>query len=130
MDHYCVGCNLGKMTQKHFPISQSRASSPFELIHMDLVEMPVLSYHKYKYVLTILDDHTSYAFTRNLRHKSETTTAIKNFISYTLTQYNMTIKKICTDRGGEFLNKVLIEHLDSLGIVHETSAPHAHQQNG
>ena len=53
----CRGCSQGKMTSLSFPESMTQAAVPFDLIHMDLKTLPVLSYHKYKYILTFLDDH-------------------------------------------------------------------------
>ena len=56
----CKGCAQGKMTFSSFPDSSSQAMEPFALIHSNLKTIPVTSYHKYKYVLTFLDDHTSH----------------------------------------------------------------------
>ena len=57
----CRGCSQGKMTSSSFPESTARATVPFNLIHMELKMIPVLSYHKYKYIITFLDDHTSHS---------------------------------------------------------------------
>ena len=57
----CRGCSQGKMMSSSFPESTARATVPFNLIHMDLKMIPVLSYHKYKYIITFLDDHTSHS---------------------------------------------------------------------
>ena len=43
-EHFCPGCAQGKMTQKPFPASETRATEPFELIHSDLKMQPVESY--------------------------------------------------------------------------------------
>ncbi|KAJ3016243.1 hypothetical protein NUW54_g845 [Trametes sanguinea] len=58
----CRGCAEGKMPLRSFPPSTRRASQPFELIHSDLKSFPVDSYHKYKYAIMFLDDHTSHAW--------------------------------------------------------------------
>ena len=65
-EHFCPGCAQGKMTQKPFPTSETRATEPFELIHLDLKMQPVESYRKYRYTITFLDDFTSHAWTINL----------------------------------------------------------------
>jgi hypothetical protein len=44
----CPGCLKGKMHNKSFPSSEKRASHPFQLIHADLMELPIKSYNKYK----------------------------------------------------------------------------------
>ena len=58
----CRGCAEGKMHLQPFEDSTSRASRPFELIHSDLKELPVLSYHHYKFFVTFLDDYTSHSW--------------------------------------------------------------------
>ena len=42
----CLGCAQGKMHNQSFPISGKRASGPFELIHADLIELPIRSIKK------------------------------------------------------------------------------------
>ena len=53
-EHFCPGCAQGKMTQKPFPASETRATELFELIHSDLKMQPVESYRKYRYTITFL----------------------------------------------------------------------------
>ena len=65
------------MTSSSFPESLAWAAAPFDLIHMDLKTLPVLSYHKYKYILTFLDDHTSHSWISLLKNKSDTAKAIE-----------------------------------------------------
>src|SRR3981081_4688720 len=126
----CPGCAKGKMTQKSFTPSLSRATRAFELLHIDLVTMPVLSYHKYKYVLTILDDYSSYAFTKNLASKSDAAKALEGFIPFVDMQLDAKIRHIRSDRGGEFMSGKFQTYLQEQGIVHEATVPHLHQQNG
>src|SRR5208283_3425404 len=64
IDHsLCPGCLKGKMASKPFPASTSCATKPFELVHTDLKEFPVQSYHKYKWIVTFFDDYTSHGWT-------------------------------------------------------------------
>ena len=59
-DPVCKGCAEGKMPSQAFPKSDSQATKPFEKIHMDLKNMPVVSYHKYKYFIVFYDNFTSH----------------------------------------------------------------------
>jgi hypothetical protein len=59
----CPGCALGKQHQKSFPENPECASETGELIHLDLLKFPIQSYHKYKWVITFLDDYSSIATT-------------------------------------------------------------------
>jgi hypothetical protein len=48
----CRGCAEGKLHSKSFPESDSRASTPFALVHSDLKEFPIESYSKFKYLVS------------------------------------------------------------------------------
>ena len=126
----CTGCAQGKMQNKSFPISLKRANKPLDLIHADLLKLPIESYHKYKWCLTILDDYSSYAYLAFLRSKSETFQATKSFIDLMENQFGVRIKRLRSDQGGEFLSHEFDNYLSQKGIIREKSAPHVHQQNG
>ena len=129
-DPVCPGCVEGKMHSKSFPDSPSRAQKPFDLVHSDLKEMPVLSYSKYKYIITFLDDCTSHAWVTLLCKKSETLTAFKHFHAMIKTQFNATLRELMTDYGGEYKSLDFEKYLKDNGIQTQTSVPHTHQQNG
>ena len=75
---------------------------PFDLIHMDLKTLPILSYHKYKYILTFLDDHTSHGWISLLKNESDMTKAIDRFIVMVSTQYKSRVQAVMSDFGEEF----------------------------
>jgi len=52
----CSGCKQGKNPSRTFEESSSHIKENFELIHLDLKEFLILSYHKYKYFIVFLDD--------------------------------------------------------------------------
>ena len=57
----CPGCTKGKMHNKSCPVSGRRASQPFDLIHADLIELPIRSYHKKKWACMLMDNYSSFA---------------------------------------------------------------------
>ena len=126
----CRGCSQGKMTSSSFPESTTQATAPFDLIHMDLKMIPILSYHKYKYIITFLDDHTSHGWITLLENKSDTYKAIDHFIVMVDTQYKSRVWAFMSDFGGEFTSLNLEERLKELGICVQWSVPHMPQQNG
>src|SRR5271154_3837660 len=129
-DPVCPGCAEGKMTRSSFPPSSSRSGAPFDKIHMDLKELPVLSYNRYKFFILFFDDHTSHGWITLLRRKSEAAAAIRHFLAMAKTQFNAPIREFMIDAGGEFKSNDLSEFLKELGINTLTSVPHMHQQNG
>ena len=126
----CPGCAEGKMTRLVFPASDWRSARPFDKIHMDLKAMPVRSYHGYNYFLIIFDNATSHGWTINLKLKSDADPALRQFVAMVKNQYNLSIKEVQIDAGGEFKSQELTMFLRELGINILTSVPHMHQQNG
>ncbi len=128
--HICSGCAQGKMPNKAFPPSFERASAPFELIHADLKTFPIESYRKYKYSIVYYDDHSSHAWTVNLRTKDAALYATRHFLAMVETKYQVKVRRWMSDAGGEFTSKAFTTMLKEKGIEILQSIPHAHQQNG
>jgi transposase InsO family protein len=129
-EHVCSGCAQGKMTKQPSPPSEKRATVPFELIHSDLKTLPIESYQKFKYSIIFYDDHTSHAWTINLRTKDAALPAVKQFIKMVEVKYKSNIQKWMSDGGGEYNSGAFNAHLKERGIEIIKSIPHAHTQNG
>ena len=126
----CRGCTEAKAHLPIFEDSVSCASSKFELIHSDLKELPVISYHKYKWFITFLNDFSSHCWVIFLRKKSDAYTAIIDFLAMVHTQHNVSVKTFMSDAGGEFKSDALTAKFKEMGIKTHTSIPYMHQQNG
>ena len=63
----CHACQLGRHLRLPFPVSTSRATHNFDLIHCDLWTSPILSVSGFKYYLVILDDCSHYLWTFPLK---------------------------------------------------------------
>ena len=130
--HECAACLEGKMHNLPFGKAKGRATKPFERIHMDLmgkVEVESAA-SKARYVLTLKDEATRYAWVHFLRKKSHAAQAIKNFFHKVERQYETKVKGFRSDRGGEFLEKDFVNWLDELGVQHQLVVPYTPQQNG
>ena len=82
-----------------------------------------------KYFVTFIDDSTRFCYVYLLRSKDE---AIESFIHYkneVENQLGKRIKRIRSDRGGEYVSP-FGEYCSNHGIIHETTAPYSPQQNG
>ena len=126
----CRGCAQGKMTSSSFLDSASRATKPFALIHSDLKSIPVISYYKYKYIVTFLDDFTSFGWVTFLKNKASTYDAWLNFIAMVKNQHKKDVCAMMCDMGGKFTALRLQEKFKELGIKVFHSVPHMPQQNG
>jgi Integrase core domain/GAG-pre-integrase domain len=126
----CPGCAQGKMPQKAFPPSSSRASAPFDKIHLDLKQFPIESYHRHKYFISFVDDYSGYSWITLLRQKSSAIIALKDFLVMVQTQYGRTIKEWMSDVGGEYKSDAFLSVLKAKGIKILQSVPFVPQQNG
>jgi len=128
--HICRSCALGKLYQHSFPENPKHSSETLGLIHSDLLELPTLSYSKYKWVITFLDDYFSYCRVAFLRKKSDAAEAIKAVFQLWSNTTFHSVKHLHTDNGGEYMILELQSFLCKQEIVYETSIPHIHQKNG
>jgi hypothetical protein len=78
----CEGCLHGKMTKRSYRPSPQRKANPLDLIHMDFVELPVLSIGSFKYMLSIIDDHSSYGRDFYLKEKSDALEKFQQYITW------------------------------------------------
>jgi hypothetical protein len=93
----CDGCVKGKLTQKLFPQSESQTTRVLKLVHSDLFKLPVLSYHCYKWVMTMLDDFSSTAYLVMLSSKSNAANQLINMINFLSNLSGQKCLKLCTD---------------------------------
>jgi len=124
--HVCYGCTLGKLHQHSFPENPKHSSKTLGLIHSDLLELPTLSYSKYKWVITFLNDYSSYCRAAFLYKKSDIAEAIKAVFWLWSNTTSHSVKHLHTDNGGEYMTSELQSFLHEQGIVYKTSIPHIH----
>ena len=82
------------------------------------------------YVLTFIDDHSGYALVVFIRSKDATAQHFQSMAHWAEIFTGQLLTSVRSDRGGEFLGKELQTFFSSRGITHQTSVPHAPQQNG
>jgi len=78
--YICYGCTLGKMHQHSFSENLTCSSESLELIYSNLIKLPTLSYSKYKWIITFLDDYFSFYNIAFLCKKFEAVDAIKSIM--------------------------------------------------
>ena len=77
-----------------------------------------------KYYITFVDDYSHYTMVYSLSSKDE---AKEMFIEYKAeveNQVDRRIKRLRSDRGGEYDSTSLKNYYDANGIIHERTAPY------
>ncbi|GJT20389.1 retrovirus-related pol polyprotein from transposon TNT 1-94 [Tanacetum coccineum] len=130
-DHLCSLCAMGKSKKKsHKPKSEDTNQEKLYLLHMDLCgPMRVVSVNGKKYILVIVDDYLRFTWVKFLRSKDEAPDFIIKFLKMIQVRLKVTVRRIRTDNGTEFVNQTLHEYYEKIGISHETSVAYSPQQN-
>nr|GFA86658.1 putative ribonuclease H-like domain-containing protein [Tanacetum cinerariifolium] len=130
-DHLCSACAMGKSTKKtHKPKSKDTNQEKLYLLHMDLCEpMHVESVNGKKYIIVIVNDYYRFTWVKFMRSKDETPMFIIKFLKMIHVRLNVPVRRIRTDNGTEFVNQMLRDYYEEVGISHETSVARSLQQN-
>lgn len=130
-DTICEPCLLGKFHKLPFSSTQSRSSSPFELVHTDVWgPSPFLSIDGYRYFVLFIDDCTRFTWMFPMKKKNEVLSFFKSLCAIVSTQFNKSIKTLRSDGGGEYMSLLFQNFLNEKGILHQVSCPYTPEQNG
>ncbi|GJV26168.1 zinc finger, CCHC-type containing protein [Tanacetum coccineum] len=123
----CTTCMLTKITRQPFK-SITRKSVILELIHSDLCDFHATpSLGNKKYVITFIDDASRFCYVYLLHAKGKALDEFRIYKTEVELQQKDLVKTLRTDRGGEYYDPVFFQ---SVGIIHETTAPYTPHQNG
>jgi hypothetical protein len=126
--HVCVQEN--QPHKPHKPVEE-RNLAPLELIHSDLCEMNgELTKGGKKYFMTFIDDYTRYCYVYLLKTKDEALDSFKIYKAEVENQLERKIKRLRSDRGGEYFFNEFHLLYSERGIIHERTPPNSPQSNG
>jgi hypothetical protein len=126
----CQVCVQSKQPRKPHKAMEARNLAPLDLIHSDLCEMNgILTKGGKQYFITFIDDSTRFCYVCLLKSKGEALHYFKTYKAEVESQLERKIKRLRSDRGGEyFLNdfsNFSVEH----GIIHNRTPPYSPQSN-
>ncbi|GJR41664.1 zinc finger, CCHC-type containing protein [Tanacetum coccineum] len=101
----------------------SNVAGPYYLCDLNVI----LSLGNKKYFVTFIDDASRFCYVSLLHTKDEALDKLKVFKTEVKLHQRSLIKRFRTDRGGEYMDTL---YFQSVGIIHETTAPYTPQQNG
>jgi transposase InsO family protein len=123
----CEPCELGKQTRGTHPTSDSVSPAPLDMLHIDVLEMPVLSRQHFKHLLGVVDDHSRLACVAGLKTKGAAADNLRALILRLEKQRERQVKVVRSDMGREFLGGDLQGWLRERGIEHQTTAGYSSQ---
>lgn len=127
----CVPCLTGKSHRLSFPTSETKATQPLELLHMDLMgPIKPSAPDGARYLATFLDDYSGFAIVQPIKTKDNVLEAAQRIIPWLQNQSGYNLKAVRTDNGGEYISKAFNAWLESKAATHQLTAPYTPQQNG
>lgn len=127
----CDSCIEGKSHRLPFASQPCKTTGLLELVHSDLcgpIKKP--SHGGSRYFLTFTDDFSKRTWDYFVKNKSEVFEKFIEFKSLVENQSGCKIKRLRSDRGGEYISKKMKRFMARRGIVHEPTAPYCPEQNG
>lgn len=123
----CDSCIAGNFTRKLSRFNPMGAQNIGDCIHSDVCgPMSVNSLGGGRYFVTFIDEHSDYVSVRFIEKKSEVATVIKPFRVWFECCFDCTVKKLHSDRGGEYI--CLKRYLQDHGIEWTCSPPYSPNQ--
>ncbi|TYK14258.1 ty1-copia retrotransposon protein [Cucumis melo var. makuwa] len=127
----CPICVESKFHKKPFKPVESRTTDLLELIHSDLANFRTTTSRGGKnYYVSFVDDYSRFTKIYLIKTKDEAGSMFLKFKAQSENQLRKKIKRLRSDRGGEYSDKTLKDFCESNGIIHEFTAPYSPQQNG
>ncbi|WVZ63012.1 hypothetical protein U9M48_012692 [Paspalum notatum var. saurae] len=83
-----------------------------------------------RYFMTLIDDATRFCYVYLLKSKDETLDYFKIYKAEVENQLERKIKRLRSDRGGEYFPKVFDDFCAEHGIIHERTPPYSPESNG
>ncbi|MBW0575703.1 hypothetical protein O181_115418, partial [Austropuccinia psidii MF-1] len=118
----CRICMINKAHLLPFNSHFDQVRLPLDCVHVDLVgPISPISVSGFRYFLTIVDQATSFKIVKFLKNKSD---AFGQYIIAKLAKENLhdrKLKKLVSDRGGEFLNQRFSKLSNEEGFLHVPS---------
>lgn len=126
----CSDCYEGKSSQTPSTSSFHRSPHVLDLVHSDLLGhiSPPTKGAK-KYILSFIDDHTRHNHIYLLASKDETAKCFAHYKALVERQTGKSIKKLKTDRGGEYSSSTFLSFLLREGIETERGPANCPQAN-
>ncbi|PPQ82886.1 hypothetical protein CVT26_007527 [Gymnopilus dilepis] len=128
---HCIPCIIGKKPQASFTSNKNRADKICDLIHIDTCgPFPVLTPHKERYYLAMLDDCSNSGNVALLVQKNGAFAAWKSTRAKWENISGNRVIAVRLDGAKELVEGDLGDHFTETGIIVQQTAPYAHQQNG
>ncbi|GMF54493.1 unnamed protein product [Phytophthora fragariaefolia] len=133
-DDVCAGYCMGKMRADDYPRHPEKLVKSAGVL--DLVQTDVMGPIQTRttggciFGVTFIDDYSRHVTVFFMKAKSEVLSKFRIYKAAMEKATGTTIKRLRSDNGGEYTDKLFKAYLNLNGIKHEKTVPHTPQQNG
>jgi transposase InsO family protein len=121
----CEPCAVGKMRRVPHPPRAPQRIGLLHRMHADLCQLGPGCY-----LSTFIDEASRYAMIAVQRCKSDTAANVLRWVAWAETQTGRRVQRIRRDRGGEYVNRLLLGFYRERGIQMEPTAGYTPEANG
>ena len=108
-----------------------RNTELLELIHSDICEFEGhLKCGGSRYFMSFIDDFSKYSYVYLMKNESDAFEKLSIFLKEVENTFDKKVKRFRTNSGKEYDTLGLNNYIQSLGVVHETTAPYSPFSNG
>jgi hypothetical protein len=126
---YCSVCQQIRPRQPR-KSSDSRSTHVLQLLHSDVCgPMQVPSLGGARHLVTVLDDFSKLSVVKCIAAKSDVLTILPDMIQLLDNPSGRPVQRMQSDRGGEYVNRVLADFAARKGIVLELTAGYSPESN-
>ena len=127
----CEACIQGKHPKTPYFPSNSSTKEVGELVHSDVCgPIQVRSRYGKWYIVSFIDDYSGMVRSYAIRTKDQVTLCFEKYVNWLKRETGKTIKRIRSDRGGEYVGSEFQKLLTKEGISQQLTVGYAPPQNG
>jgi hypothetical protein len=128
-NNYVTCASAQQITKPIAKQTKDRAKTRGERFFSDVCG-PILKASQVSYFSTYRNDATKFIFVSLIKLKSEVHEKMDYFLTFLKNQFDITPKKIRTDRGGEYTSNEIEKTLKLYGIIYKLTVSDTPQENG
>ena len=84
----------------------------------------------FQYFVTFIDDYSRCTWLFLMKNRAELYSIFQKFYAKILTQFNISIRVLCSDNAREYFSAPFISFMSQHGILHQSFCAPTPQQNG